>query len=253
MSERPSERYYRDTARFYEPFATRPDEPFFKEMAKRFNSPILEMGSGTGRITLLLAEDGHEIVGVDLSPEMIDIAREKLDSLPKAVQSRVTFHHGDIANFSFDQKFSLIIIPSTFKFLLTTDDQLACLKCVRNHLLDDGVFILDLYPGEAFDADASDTLGPLEIDGAMVTKTYKYSNDLNSQTRTWDVTVTITYKDGKVEKIETQSITALTTPREGNLLLKLAGFEILEEYGGWDFTPYKPGSWRRILVLQKEG
>jgi len=134
VPERLSERYYSDIARFYEAFATRPDESFFREIAKRYNSPILELGSGTGRITLLLAEDGHEIVGVDLSPEMIDIAREKLERMPEAVQSRVTFHHEAITNFNLDQKFSLIIIPSAFKFLLTTDDQLACLRCVRNHL-----------------------------------------------------------------------------------------------------------------------
>ncbi len=252
MPERQSQRYYRDTARFYEVFSNRPDEPFFKEMAKRYSSPILELGSGTGRITLLLAEAGHEIVGIDLSSEMMDIAQEKLEKMPKEVQSRVTFHLGDITDFKLDQKVPLIIIPSAFKFLLTTDDQLACLRCVREHLRDDGVFILDLYPGEAFEEDGSYTLGPVEIDEAMVTKTYRYSNNLNSQTRTWDVTIEITHKDGRAEKIETQSITALVMPREGDLLLKLTGFEILEEYGGWDFSSYKPDSWRRIMVLQKK-
>lgn len=252
MPERQSQKYYRDTARFYEAFSTRPDEPFFKEMAKRYSSPILELGCGTGRISLLLAEVGHEIVGIDLSSEMMDIAHEKLEKLPKDVQSRVTFHSGDITNFKLDQKFPLIIIPSAFKFLLTTDDQLACLRCVREHLQDDGVFILDLYPGEAFEEDGSHTVGPEEIDGAMITKTYRYSNDVNLQTRTWDVTIEITHNDENVEKIETQSVTVLIMPREANLLLKHAGFEIMEEYGSWDFKPYKPGSLRRILVLRKK-
>ncbi len=252
MPERPSERYYRDTAKYYEAFATRPDEPFYLEMAKRYSSPFLELGSGTGRITLLLAEAGYRIVGVELSPEMMDIAQENLEKLSEEAQSRVTFHSGDITDFNLNQKFSLIIIPSAFKFLLTLDDQLACLKCARNHLRDEGVFILDLYPGEAMEEDGSNTLGPLEIDGILVTKTYKFTNDLNTQTRTWDVTVEIVHSDGDVERIETQSITALTMPREGNLLVKAAGFEIVEEYGGWDFSPYKPDSWRRILVLRKE-
>ena len=250
MSERPSERYYRDTARFYEPFATRPDEPFYREMAKRYGSPILELACGTGRISLMLAEEGHEIVGVELSPEMREIAQEKLQKLPEDVQSRVTLHKGDITDFNLDRTFRLIIIPSSFKFLLTTDDQIACLRCVRNHLNDDGVFILDLYPGESFEENGAFTTAPIEIDGAMVTKSYKYSNDLNTQLRHWDVVVEAKKPDGKVERIETQSITSLFMPREIDLLLELAGFQIIEEYGYWDFSPYKPDTFRRILVLK---
>ena len=106
MPERPSEKYYRDTAKYYEPFANRPSEPFFKEMAKRYGSPILELGSGTGRVSLMLAEAGHEIVGVELSPEMLEIAREKLQKLPETVQLRVTLHHSDITDFSLGKKFS---------------------------------------------------------------------------------------------------------------------------------------------------
>lgn len=54
MLERPREKYYRDTARFYDAFAERPDETFYLELAKRFGSPILELACGTGRITSLL-------------------------------------------------------------------------------------------------------------------------------------------------------------------------------------------------------
>ncbi|MFX1607041.1 MAG: class I SAM-dependent DNA methyltransferase [Promethearchaeota archaeon] len=250
MSERPSERYYRDTARFYEPFATRPDEPFYREMAKRYGSPILELACGTGRISLMLAEKGHEIVGVELSPEMREIAQEKLQKLSEDVRSRVTFHKGDITDFNLDQTFPLIIIPSSFKFLLTIDDQIACLRCVRSHLQDDGVFILDLYPGEAFEEDGAFTTAPIEIDGAMVTKSYRYSNDLNTQLRHWDVVVEVKKPDGTVERIETQSITSLFFPREIDLLLELAGFQVLEEYGNWDFSSYNTNTFRRILVLR---
>jgi SAM-dependent methyltransferase len=250
VSERPSEKYYRDTAKYFDPFANRPNEPFFKEMAKRYGSPILELGSGTGRVSLMLADEGHEIVGVELSPEMLVIAQEKLQKLPEAVRSRVTFHRGDITDFSFGQKFALILIPSVFKFLLTTDDQLACLRCVREHLQEDGVFVLDLYPGEIFEDDEAYTTYPAEIEGTRVTKSYKSTNDLNTQLRRTEVVVEITRSTGEVERIETESITSLVMPREVDLLLRLSGLQIVEEYGGWNFGPYKTDSWHRILVLR---
>ena len=64
--------------------------------------------------------------------------------------------------------------------------------------------------------------------------------------------VELTHPNGEVERIETESTTALITAQEGDRLLNLAGFQIVEEYGGWDFSQYKPDSWRRILVLRKE-
>lgn len=250
VPERQSQKYYRDTAKYYEPFANRPDEPFFRKMAKRFGSPILELASGTGRISFMLAQEGYETVGIELSTEMLEIAHQKLQNLPETAKSRVSFHHGDIVDFDLRQRFAMIIIPFAFKFLLTADDQLACLRCVREHLREDGVFILDLYPGEVHDDDESFKTSPAEIDGAMVTKSYRSTNDLKARLRRTEVVVEITRPTGEIELIETESITSLMTPQESDHLLDLSGFEIVEEYGGWNFGPYNADSWRRVLVLK---
>ncbi len=251
MPERPSEKYYRDTARFYDAFAERPDETLYLELAKRFGSPILELASGSGRITLILAQAGYEITGIELSPEMLEIAQEKLRQLPEDVQSRVSLNHGDITNFQLDKKFAMVIIPWAFKFLLTTDDQLACLRQVRKHLADDGVFILDLYPREATDMPEAET-HTAEIDGATITKTYTYSTDLITQLRHTDAVVEVAYPDGKTERLETKSIVSVILPREADLLVRTAGFKIAEEYGENDFSAYKPEDWKRVLVLRKD-
>ena len=129
---------------------------------------------------------------------------------------------------------------------------MACLKCARDHLQDNGVFILDLYPGEASEEDGSETTSHEENDGKTVIYTATYSNDLTSQLRSWKFLYEVTHPNGEVERKESQAITALITPREGNFLLKQAGLQIVEEYGGWDFTPYELDSSRRVLVLQKE-
>ncbi|UCE10633.1 MAG: class I SAM-dependent methyltransferase, partial [Candidatus Thorarchaeota archaeon] len=134
MPKRLSEKYYRDTARFYDAFAEQPDEKLYLELAKRFGSPVLELACGTGRITIILARAGYEITGIEISPEMLEIAQEKLRLLPRDVQSRVSLKHGDITDFKLDKKFAMIIIPWAFKYLLSTEDQLACLRQVREHL-----------------------------------------------------------------------------------------------------------------------
>ncbi|MHA2396608.1 MAG: class I SAM-dependent DNA methyltransferase [Candidatus Thorarchaeota archaeon] len=251
MPERPSEKYYRDTARFYDAFAERPDETLYLELAKRFESPILELACGTGRITLLLAQAGYEITGIELSPEMLEIAQEKLRQLPEDVQSRVSLIHGDVTNFQLDKKFAMVIIPWSFKFLLTTDDQLACLRQVRNHLADDGVFILDLYPREIIDMGESDT-ETVEIDGATITRTFNYSTDVLTQLRHTTTHVEVVHSDGRVEHLETKSVVSIILPREGELLVRTAGFEIVEDYGGNDFSEYTPEDWKRVLVLKKK-
>lgn len=250
MPERPSEKYYRDSARFYDLFAARPDEILYLELAKRFGSPILELACGTGRITLLLAEAGYEITGIDLSPEMLEIARGKLRQLSEDAQSRVSLNHGDVTNFQLDKEFATVIMPWSFKFLLTTDDQLACLRQVRKHLADDGVFILDLYPREVIDMGERDN-ETVEIDGATITRTFIYSTDILTQLRHTTSIIDVVHSDGRVEHLETKSVVSIILPREADLLLKVAGLEIVEEYGGNDFSEYTPEDWKRVLVLKK--
>lgn len=250
VPERPSEKFYRDTARFYDAFAERPDETLYLELAKRFGSPILELACGTGRITLMLAQAGYEITGIEISPEMLDIAQEKLRQLPEDVQSRVSLIPGDITNFQLEKRFAMVIIPWSFKYLLTTDDQLACLRQGRKHLDDDGVFVLDLYPREVIEKVGSEKQ-TVEVDGVTITKTYTYSTDIMAQIRHTDTIVDVVYSDGRTERMETQVAVSLVMPREAELLVRTAGFEIVEDYGGDDFSEYTPEDSKRILVLRK--
>jgi SAM-dependent methyltransferase len=251
VPEKPNEKCYRDTARFYDAFVERPDETLYLELANRFGSPILELACGTGRITLLLAEAGYEITGIELSPEMLEIAQGKLKQLPEDVYSRVSLYHGDVTNFQLDKKFAMIIIPWSFKFLLTTDDQLACLRQVRNHLTDDGVFILDLYPREVIDMNDRDS-ETVDIDDATITRTFIYSTNILTQLRHTTSLIDIVHSDGRIEHLETEAVVSIIMPRETELLMRMAGLEITEEYGGDDFSEYTLEDWKRVLVLKKK-
>jgi SAM-dependent methyltransferase len=251
LPARSSEKYYHEMARFYDAFAERPDETLYLELAKQFGSPILELACGTGRITFMLAQAGYEITGIELSHEMLEIAEEKLQQLPDDVQSRVSLYEGDITNFKLDKKYAMVIIPWSFKYLLTTDDQLACLMQVRKHLDDGGAFILDLYPREITRKDGTEKQ-TVEIDGSTITRTYTYSTNLLTQLRHTTAHIDITHPNGKTEQLETMIVAALIMPREAELLVRIAGFEIVKDYGGNDFSEYKPEDWKRVLVLKKK-
>jgi SAM-dependent methyltransferase len=122
------------------------DADFYTEEALRAGSPVLELGCGTGRITAQVAAAGMQIVGLDRSPDMLAIARRKIDALGPEIAARVTLVEGDMRQFRLEQRFRLIMIPyRAFLHLLTPQDQRAALTCIREHLAEGGLLALNIF------------------------------------------------------------------------------------------------------------
>lgn len=99
---------------------------------------VLEVACGTGRVAIPLARDGVQVVGLDLSPAMLDVAREKSVGMrnPRWVQ-------GDMRSFDLGETFGLVIIPGhSFQNILTGDDQFACLESIGRHLGPGGALVV---------------------------------------------------------------------------------------------------------------
>ena len=127
---------------FYEDFTE--DIEMYLGFAARTGGSILEIGSGTGRVALALAEEGHTVVGLELSEAMRAVAQRKADRAQLA--DRVEFIAGDMRRFKIDRHFGLIIVPlNTFLHNLTLDDQLATLVCCKKHLRPGGLLVLDCF------------------------------------------------------------------------------------------------------------
>ena len=91
---------------------------------------ILEIACGTGRITVQLASSNIPIVGIDLSDEMLAIAKSKSTAL-----SNVRWVLADMRSFELTEAFALAIVPAySFQLLLTETDQAACLRQIARHL-----------------------------------------------------------------------------------------------------------------------
>jgi ubiquinone/menaquinone biosynthesis C-methylase UbiE len=101
---------------------------------------VLEVASGTGRVAIRLAQEGVRVVGLDLSPAMLDVAREKSGGLPS-----LRWVQGDMRSFDLGEAFGLAIIPGhAFQNLLTPEDQVACLACIKEHLVPGGTLVVHL-------------------------------------------------------------------------------------------------------------
>jgi len=140
--------YDRIDAGIYDCYATgvSGDVAFYVDQAKRSGSPVLELGCGTGRILIPVAEAGVEVVGIDRSPSMLAVAKERVATLNSEVRSRIELAQGDMRDFSLGRRFGLIVIPyRSFLHLLATDDQRAALGRIREHLGDAGRLVFNVF------------------------------------------------------------------------------------------------------------
>ena len=115
---------------------------FYLELARAAESRrerTLELTCGTGRVAIPLAREGVRVVGIDTSPAMLAEARKRGAGLP------IEWLEGDMRSFDLGERFGLVYIPAgSFQLLLTIEDQLAALECIRRHLAPEGRFAFEV-------------------------------------------------------------------------------------------------------------
>lgn len=123
----------------------RHDVRYYVDHALRSKGPVLELGSGTGRVTLAIAEAGVEVVGIEPMPPMLERATERLRRLSKSTQARVELRSGNLERVRLRRRFPLVIAPFNVWMHLYTRPQLERgFRTVRHHLRRGGRFIFDV-------------------------------------------------------------------------------------------------------------
>ena len=133
---------YSQVAQWYDTYVkTDLDVPFFLNEARNSDC-VLELTSGTGRLSIPLLEAGVSLTCVDNSPEMLAILRQKL--AVKGLSANI--YEMDMCNLALQEKFDLIIIPfNSFSEILSIDEQRKALKGIWNCLTETGRFICTLH------------------------------------------------------------------------------------------------------------
>jgi len=111
---------------------------------------ILELGCGTGHHATILAEQGYNLHGVDISQEMLDLANQRKIKLTTEIASNLQFTHGDIRQIRLDQKFDVVIsLFHVISYQTTNADLQAAFATAKAHLKPNGIFIFDVWYGPA--------------------------------------------------------------------------------------------------------
>lgn len=222
-----------------------PAGPFYLTLAQQLGGAVLEIGCGTGRYTIPLAEQGIDITGLDLVPEMLAWANAK------AGTRAIPWVQADARDFQLGRKFSLIFESGAmFQHLLERSDQEQMLACVRAHLTDEGHFVvtLPIY--------GADWMATVEEEQSWFSYTMPAGVEVQvSGTQHYDparqVKLETAYRRWRdasgteIVKVAPLSLRQ-TFPAEMEILLQANGFALVQRYGGWDFTPFRADS--RLLI-----
>ena len=232
------------------------DLPFYENLGRRCEGPILELGVGTGRVAIPLARAGFGVWGIDASDEML--ARAGCKAEP-ALAERLHLLPGDMRDFELGRTFDLLFAGlGTFHHLLTREDQLACLACVRRHLAPGGLFVCDLRPWwhEDWEEGTSvpflhDWTRVLPSTGETVMKFRSVRSDRAQQVQHVTLIHDRLAPDGSVQRTATDVDLRFTTRYEMVGLLEASGLELDQLYGDFDLTPYDETSEYMITVARK--
>lgn len=117
------------------------DLPFWLDLAGQQGGPVLELGCGSGRVSIPLARAGFAAFGLDRDPDMLALLRE---ILPADLRSSVHIFQGDLTAFRLEAKFPLILLPCNTFSTLTATERGAALACVHRHLPSGGLFAVSM-------------------------------------------------------------------------------------------------------------
>jgi len=227
---------------------------FWKRMAAQFGGPVLDLGCGTGLVAIPVAAMGLSVTGVDLAAPMLAHAQAK------AERADVDVHwvEADVLALALPRRFGLVILTgNAFQAFLTTADQRALLAVVRRHLAPEGVFGFETRNPAGHDL-GDEPEGPVEIDyvdvqGRRVLLTSSQRWDAAAQVVHWTTLRRWTDADGAPQVRTTHIACRFTSPDEIEDLLDDAGFEIVAQYGDWNFAPFRASGPRLITLCRRRG
>jgi len=242
----PIDKGYEKSAKFYDLFDDKQNISFFIDFAKQYES-ILDIGAGTGRIAIPIAQTGVKVVCIEPSPAMRVMFKEKLECSPH-LKDKIVIIDSEAKEFYLPQLYPAAILSGCFDHFLTPLERYQALNNIYNHLKTKGRILFDVFLGLMKDKDWI-AAGVKEVDEKTIKRFVKTGGLKNNILQ-----VTLLYQvyqhDVKITEDIQFSQAAITTLEEiENLLLKV-GFNIINKWGSYQRTPFVDGD--NLLILEAE-
>lgn len=254
-----TEAHYEDAVYYDQAYRRRKEDlRFYADLAEVMGPRVLELGCGTGRVALAMAERGAQVAGVDTMTPMLARAKERVGKAKAEVRERVRFVRGDLRRVRLKERFDLVVAPfNVFQHLYAREDVERALTTVREHLRPKGRFVFDVrvpqvvelarHPEKVYSG------GTLKL--ASNGRKYRYRERFD-----WDPIAQVQMVEMAFVGVDDPSDFALTPlahrqffPAELEALLHYNGFEILERFGDFEGGELGPESESQILLCRPRG
>ena len=220
---------YDAISRLYDPWSVSvtEDVAFYVAEAERAESPVVELGVGTGRIAVPTAAAGMRLIGVDSSAGMLEVCRERAELA--GVSDLIDLRLGELQAPPVEERVALVTCPfRSYLHLLDDAARLRALGSARELLVPGGRLIFDVFAPSA--EDIADTHARwLEREPGIFERA-----DWDSRARPLTLSV-------RGESGSTTFVLAWLSNDEWRALLERAGFQVLGCYGWFDRRPYAGG------------
>ncbi|MBO5303255.1 MAG: class I SAM-dependent methyltransferase [Lachnospiraceae bacterium] len=206
---------------------------------------VLDLGCGTGKMTRLLSKAGYDMIGVDISEEMLGIAREQEEE-----DSSILYLNQDMREFElYGTVKAVVSICDSMNYITEEEDLLAVFKLVNNYLDPGGIFIFDLNTIYKY----KEILGETTIcenreEGSFIWDNYY---DEEEQINEYDLTLFIKEEDGRYVKYEETHYQRGYALEVIKSLLEEAGLEFVACFGEGSFEAPVEES-ERVYFVAKE-
>ena len=250
--------FYETVAHYYDAeMSDKSDDlALYSELAEEYGSPIFDVGCGTGRVLLHLAQEGHKVFGVDDSSAMLQLLQYKLNAMPH-LKENVAYAKANVLSYQAKEKYKLVLLTyNALMHFYEQETQIKLLENLRRLISDDGLLVLDLpNAGEVFNTPETSALvfdrEFIEGNSGHLVMLSSHST-LDRTTQILDVTwiydeVT---EDGTLKRLRVPHRLRYFFLPELTLLLQRCGFAIEDVFGSTEEDPFVDGC-ERMLVYAR--
>jgi SAM-dependent methyltransferase len=200
--------------------------------------PLLELAVGTGRLAVPLAEKGIEVVGVDVSEEMLAQLAKKSDGVATVV--------GDMTTVRLEREFAVVLVAFSSIFVLPTqEDQVRLFRNAAAHLRPGGRFVLETSVVNGPKRGETNTFKVARIETDRLTVS---AGIVDPVTQFYNGTWVVFEPNGT----RFYPISGRSVPHgEMDLMARLAGLELENRWGDWQGSPFTAESKMHVSVYRK--